>query len=75
MAYTIELTPEMQTRLEREAARRGQEPSAIVAEALETLWAERNESADATFADMRGMSRTTLHEYWDNDEDAIYDTL
>ena len=37
MTVLIELTPEMQVRLEQEAAKRGQEPSAVVTEALDRL--------------------------------------
>jgi hypothetical protein len=36
---------------------------------------EQEDSKDPDFADMRGMSQRTLQEYWDNDEDALYDTL
>ncbi len=75
MTYTIELTPEMRSRLEQEAAKRGQGPSDVVAEALEMLLRGQEESADTSFADVRGMSNRSLQELWDNDEDAVYDCL
>jgi predicted DNA-binding protein len=37
MTVLVELTPEMQTRLEREATKRGQGTSVIVADALEKV--------------------------------------
>lgn len=76
MNVTIEMDSDMLARLEQEAIERGQEPSVLVAQALETLFQERvRDGADAAFPDVPGMSLKTLHEYWDNDEDAIYDTL
>ena len=37
MTLTIDLMPELETRLQQEAAKRGQEPSAVVMDALDRL--------------------------------------
>ena len=76
MTLTIDITPEMETRLQQEAAKHGQETSEFVRSALEFLLAGRETETDASaFADIRAMSQKTLLEYWLNDEDAVYDTL
>ena len=76
MTLTIDTSPEMETRLQQEAAKHGQDTSEFVLSALELLLAGRETETDASaFADTRAMSQKTLLEYWDNDEDAVYDTL
>ncbi len=78
MTVVVELTPEMQTRLEQEAAKRDQAPGVYVQNALQLvlgLRPARDEAEVAFVAAWSAASRQTLQETWDNDEDAIYDHL
>jgi len=36
---------------------------------------DENETEEEVFADMRALALPTLQEYWDNEQDAVYDTL
>ena len=78
MTLTIDITPEMETRLQQEAARHGQEPAAYALTALQQalkLTAEPNGAEVILLAEWRGASHRSLQELWDNDEDAVYDHL
>jgi len=44
-------------------------------EVIITFLRDVNEAERAVFADWKGASSRTLQELWDNDKDAIYDTL
>ena len=44
-------------------------------EVIITFLRDVDETERAVFADWKGASSRTLQELWDNDKDAIYDTL
>jgi len=44
-------------------------------EVIITFLRDVDEAERAVFADWKGASSRTLQELWDNDKDAIYDTL
>jgi hypothetical protein len=76
MTLTIDITPELETRLQQEAAKQGLATPEFVRSMLEQLMDGRDIESDAiAFEDLRAISRRSLQELWDNDEDMIYDTL
>ncbi len=78
MTMTIDLSPETEASLEREAALRGQALADYARQSFEvwvSLTAKETDTESAAFEDMRALSLPTLQEYWINDEDAVYDSL
>lgn len=77
MTMTIDISPETEAWLEEEAQKRGQEREMVAKLALEAFSArQREEDAErALLADWQALSYRSLWEIWDNDADAIYDTL
>lgn len=76
--HSIDLTPEMETRLQEEAVKHGQEPAVFALMALQHglgLIAGQLGTEDALMIEWRGASHRSLQELWDNDEDAVYDKL
>lgn len=77
MTLTLDLLPETEAWLEEEAKKRGQEREVVAKLALDAFSAQqREETAErALLADWQALSYRSLWEVWDNDSDAIYDTL
>lgn len=78
MTLTIDLTPDMETRLHEEAAKQGQAPKEYAQQAFEHLLGlnpEQEETEAAFTAAWSAASNRSLQEIWDNDEDAVYDHL
>lgn len=76
MTMTIDISPETEAYLEREAARQGRELADYTRQSFE-IWLRLSaepESEETLFEEMRLLSLPTLEEYWINDADAIYDT-
>ena len=78
MTMTIDISPETEARLDAEAASRGQAPDEYIRESFQawlSLVVPEPDTEETLFQDMQALSRSTLEEYWLNDEDAVYDTL
>ena len=78
MTLTIDITPELETRLQKVATRRGQSPGVYAWALLQLVLGLRpaEDEAEAAFvAQWSAAFRRTLHELLDNDEDAVYDTI
>ena len=77
MTMTIDISPETEAWLEEEARKRGQEREMVAKLALEAFSArQREEDAEhRLLADWQALSYRSLWEVWDNDSDAVYDTL
>lgn len=78
MTLTIDISPETETQLLQEATRHGQNPEEFARAAFEDwlyLLAQKPDTEASYFEDMRAVSIPTLREYWDNEEDAVYDTF
>ncbi len=76
MTLTVDIAPETKTRLEAEAASRGQAPDEYIRESFQ-IWLSLTtpDTEETHFKDMQALSLPTLEEYWLNDKDAVYDTL
>jgi len=71
---TVDISPEAW--LEEEAQKRGQEREMVAKLALEAFSARQREEAERSLvADWQPLSLRSLWEVWDNEEDAVYDSL
>lgn len=73
----VDVSPETEAWLEKEAKQRGQERELVARLALEAFSArQREEEAERELmADWQALSYRSLWEIWDNESDAVYDTL
>ena len=73
----VDVSPETEAWLEEEAQKRGQERELVAKLALEAFSArQREEDAERVLlADWQALSYRSLWEIWNNESDAIYDTL
>ena len=73
----VDVSPETEAWLEEEAQKRGQERELVAKLALEAFSArQREEDAERELmADWQALSYRSLWEIWDNESDAVYDTL
>ena len=73
----VDVSPETEAWLEEEAQKRGQERELVAKLALEAFSArQREEDAERSLlADWQALSYRSLWEIWDNESDAVYDTL
>ena len=73
----VDVSPETEAWLEEEAQKRGQERE-LVAKLAREAFSSRQREEDAErelMADWQAFSYRSLWEIWDNESDAIYDTL
>jgi len=77
MTMTIDISPETEAWLADEARKRGQAREMVAKLALEAFsLKQREEDAERLLqADWQALSYRSLWEVWDNESDAIYDTL
>lgn len=77
MTMTSDISPETEAWLVEEARKRGQARERVATLALEAFSAkQREEDAERLLQDdWQALSYRSLWEVWDNESDAIYDTL
>ncbi len=78
MTITIDVPQEEEARLEAEAAKDGQSTEQYIRESFHTwlcLVASEPDTEETLLRDMQALSYSSFREVWDNEEDAVYDTL